>query len=63
MQRGLIEIQKAERYGLGPTVQTNINPAQIQHWIDQKTEAIRHARGGKRTQLTLERNRLGRLLA
>jgi len=55
LERGLIFIQKAERQG-GASV------SQVRLWIAEKNNAIRNARGQRRAQLTVERDRLVRLL-
>jgi len=56
LERGLIFIQQAERRG-GASV------GQVRQWISEKEQAIKRARGGRRKQLIVERDRLGKLLA
>jgi len=55
LERGLIFIQKAERQG-GTKV------GQLAQWVKEKEAAIKRARGSRRSQLVIERNRLARLL-
>lgn len=55
LERGLIFIQKAERQG-------GVSVSQVHLWIAEKNNAIKRARGQRRAQLTVERNRLERLL-
>lgn len=55
LERGLIFIQKAERRG-------GASASQVRLWIAEKNNAIRNARGQRRAQLTVERNRLTKLL-
>lgn len=55
LERGLIFIQKAERKG-------GVSASQVSQWIAEKDAAIKGARGQRRAQLIVERNRLGRLL-
>jgi len=56
LERGLIFIQRAERRG-GASLD------QVRQWIGEKDAAIKRARGGRRKQLIVERDRLERLLA
>jgi len=56
LERGLIFIQQAERRG-GASV------GQVRQWISEKEQAIKRARGGRRKQLIVERDRLEKLLA
>ena len=55
LERGLIFIQKAERRG-------GVKVGQLARWIKEKETAIKLARGSRRSQLIVERNRLARLL-
>ena len=55
LERGLIFIQKAERRG-------GASASQVRLWIAEKNNAIKNARGQRRAQLTVERNRLEKLL-
>lgn len=56
LQKGLVFIQKRER---SPRTKDS---AQIRLWIAQKDEAIRQAKGRRKQQLMIERNRLERML-
>jgi len=55
LERGLIFIQQAEKRG-------GVSLDQVRQWISEKDTAIKRARGGRRKQLIVERDRLGRLL-
>ena len=55
LERGLIFIQKAERQG-------GASASQVRLWIAEKSNAIKVSRGQRRAQLTVERNRLVKLL-
>ena len=55
LERGLIFIQKAERQG-------GASASQVRLWIAEKNNAIRNARGQRRTQLIVEKSRLEKLL-
>ena len=55
LERGLIFIQKAERRG-------GASASQVRLWIAEKNNAIKVSRGQRRAQLTVERNRLAKLL-
>jgi len=54
--KGLVSIQQAEKKG-------GASPGMIRQWIAEKNEAIKSARGKRRVELMIERNRLERLLA
>lgn len=56
LERGLIFIQRAERRG-------GASLSQVGQWIREKDVAIKKARGQRRRQLRVERDRLERLLA
>lgn len=55
LERGIIFIQRVERMG-------GASLGQVQQWIVQKNAAIRKAKGKRKEQLVIERNRLERLL-
>ena len=55
LERGLVFVQKAERQG-GASV------SQVRLWIAEKENAIKRARGQRRAQLIVEKNRLEKLL-
>lgn len=61
LQKGLIFVQRKERQvkvaGNSPA-----SRAQIKVWIEQKEEAIREAKGRRKAQLIIERNRLEKML-
>ena len=58
LSRGLIAAQRAGRELAVGTISKDM----VRSWIAQKDEAISGARGTRRTRLTIERNRLDRLL-
>lgn len=55
LERGLIFIQQAERKG-------GLSRARVEQWLAEKDAAIKKARGQRRAQLQIERNRLVRML-
>jgi len=58
LQKGLLFVQRTEKKAR----EGGISKPMIQSWIDQKAQAIKDARGKRRTQLVIERRRLERLL-
>ena len=59
LEKGLLFIQNLE---MQTKAAGGVSKATIRGWIEQKDEAIKKARGGRKAQLMIERNRLERLL-
>lgn len=60
LEKGLIFVQRAERKKVSKN--SGVSQVQVREWIAQKDEAISKARGKRKEQLIIERNRLERML-
>jgi len=61
LQRGLVFVQQVERKAKEKE-RTGLDRTLVAQWIAEKEDAIRDARGKRRDQLIIEKNRLERLL-
>lgn len=59
LEKGLVFVQTIEKQAQAGK---GLNKSVIRNWVEQKNEAIKKAKGGKKAQLMIERNRLERLL-